>query len=143
MELLGERAVWSMSGGELLSELDLLDAEIAQLQTRRLHVVARVDETGYAQELGSRDTVELLAFRYRRDHAEAYRDVRLARALPKYTAVSNSLTHGIPIPPQAPATTDPHSTADLADLADPATAADAVDPAECADAAGSAEGAGD
>jgi hypothetical protein len=98
MEFLGERPVWSMSGGDVLSELDVLDAEIAQRQSRRLHLVARVDETGYAQELGARDAAELLAVRYRRDRAEAWRDVRLARALPKYGAVSDGLAHGITIP---------------------------------------------
>ncbi|TCC19912.1 HNH endonuclease signature motif containing protein [Kribbella sindirgiensis] len=94
MELLGERPVWSMSGGELLSELDVLDAEIAQLETRRLHVVGRIDETGYAQELGARDAVELLAVRHRRDRADVSREVRLARALPKYGAVSDGLVGG-------------------------------------------------
>ncbi|WP_134118418.1 HNH endonuclease signature motif containing protein [Kribbella kalugense] len=98
MELLGERPVWSLSGGELLSELDALDAELAQRGSRRLQVVARIEESGYAEELGARDAVELLSFRYRRDRAEAWRDVRLARALPKYTIVTEALTHGIAIP---------------------------------------------
>jgi hypothetical protein len=94
MGTLGVRPIWSMSDGELLSDLDGLDAELARLQTRRLHVVARIDETGYAEQLGARDTVELLAFRYRLDRAEAHRDVRLARALSKYNAVSTGLVGG-------------------------------------------------
>ncbi|TDW17483.1 5-methylcytosine-specific restriction protein A [Kribbella kalugense] len=89
--------MWSLSGGELLSELDALDAELAQRESRRLQVVARIEESGYAEELGARDAVELLSFRYRRDRAEAWRDVRLARALPKYTTVADGLTHGIPV----------------------------------------------
>ncbi|WP_202875647.1 HNH endonuclease signature motif containing protein [Kribbella speibonae] len=102
MELLGERPVWSMSGGELLSELDVLDAEIAQRETRRLHLEARIDETGYAQELGARDAIELLAIRHRRDPADIRRELRLARALPKYATVSDGLTHGITIPAEDP-----------------------------------------
>jgi hypothetical protein len=73
MELLGERPVWSLSGGELLSELDTLDAELAQRASRRIEVVARIEETRYAEELGARDAVELLSLRYRRDRAEAWR----------------------------------------------------------------------
>jgi hypothetical protein len=93
MELLGERPVWSMSGGELLTTLDTLDAEIARLQTDRLHVIAQVDETGYPEQLGAHDTVQLLTFRYRLNGAEARRDVRMARALPKYHAVGEALAN--------------------------------------------------
>jgi hypothetical protein len=91
MEPLGERPVWSMSGSEMLATLDQLDAEIARQQTYRLQVVAGLDDVGYAHEIGAHDTVQLLAFRYRLDRAEAHRDVRLARALPKYAAVSAKL----------------------------------------------------
>ena len=44
MELLGERPVWSMSGSEMLSTLDALDAELARLQTYRLHVIAGLED---------------------------------------------------------------------------------------------------
>ncbi|WP_132144608.1 HNH endonuclease signature motif containing protein [Kribbella antiqua] len=91
MNLLGGRPVWSMSGSELLSGIDTLDAEIARLQTDRLHMVAQVDEIGYAEELGARDTVQLLEFRYRMNGYDARRDVRLARALPRYHGVSAAL----------------------------------------------------
>ncbi|MFC6156440.1 HNH endonuclease [Kribbella jiaozuonensis] len=91
MELLGERPAWSMSGGELLSTLDAVDAEIARLESYRLSVVATVESTGYAAELGARDTAELLRFRYRLDPPTARRTVRLAQALPKYPAVSAAL----------------------------------------------------
>lgn len=93
MELLGGRPVWSMSGGDLLSTLDQLDAELARLQTYRLQVISGLDEIGYADEVGAHDTVQLLAFRYRLDRAAAHRDVRCARALPKYAAVSAALPH--------------------------------------------------
>lgn len=33
MEQFGERPVWSMSGGEMLSTLDWLDVELARLET--------------------------------------------------------------------------------------------------------------
>ena len=95
MELLSERPAWSMSGSEMLSALDTLDAELAQWESYRLQLIAQLDATGYAQELGARDTVELLAFRYRMDRPQAHRDVKLARALPKYEAVSTALSEGI------------------------------------------------
>ncbi|MFD3399304.1 DUF222 domain-containing protein [Kribbella sp. NPDC058693] len=91
MELLGERPAWSMSGGELLSTLDAVDAEIARLESYRLSVVATIESTGYAAELGARDTAELLRFRYRLDAPTARRTVRLAQALSKYPAVSAAL----------------------------------------------------
>ncbi|MER7244325.1 DUF222 domain-containing protein [Kribbella sp. NPDC000426] len=91
MGTLGERPAWSMSGGEKLTTLDQVDAEQARLETYRLQLVAGLDEDGYAQEIGARDTVQLLEYRYRLDHTRAFRDVRLARALPKYAAVSAAL----------------------------------------------------
>ncbi len=111
MELLGERPVWSMSGGEMLSALDQVDVVAAQLEAYRLQLVAGVEDIGYAQELGARDTVELLAFRYRMDRPQAYRDVRLARALPRYGAVSTALTDGITPPDSEPADAEPGDTA--------------------------------
>src|SRR5919197_76127 len=91
MEILGARPVWSMSGGEMLTTTDRVDAEIARLEMYRLQLYAGLDETGYAQEIGARDTVQLIEYRYRLDHSRALRDVRLARALPKYRTVSNAL----------------------------------------------------
>ncbi|MFB6720919.1 DUF222 domain-containing protein [Kribbella sp. NPDC056345] len=109
MEALDERPVWSMSGSEKLAELDGLDAEFARLQTRWLELVGSLDETGYAEELGARDVVELLTRRYRLDRAQVSRDRRLARALPKYAAVAGGLADGIELPPP-----DPDSTEDVA-----------------------------
>ncbi|MEV6272487.1 DUF222 domain-containing protein [Kribbella sp. NPDC051936] len=91
MELLGERPAWSMSGGELLSTLDTLEAELARLESYRLSVVAAIESTGYAQELGARDTAELLRFRYRLDPPAARRTLRLAQAAPHYPAVAAAL----------------------------------------------------
>ena len=95
MDDLGARPLWSMADSELLPALDSLDAEINRLLGVRLQVIARIEESGYAQEIGARDAAELLSFRYRQDRAEAWRDVRLARALPKYEAVRTALAEGI------------------------------------------------
>ncbi len=81
-----------MSDSELLSTLDQVDAAVARLLTYRLQLIARVDETGLAEELGARDTAELLAMRHRIDRREAHRDLKLARSLPKYGAVATALT---------------------------------------------------
>src|SRR6266496_2782734 len=70
MELLGERPVWSMSGSEMAAGLD--------------HI-------GYADQIGAHDTARFLEFRYRLNGVDARRDVRLARALPKYPTVSEAL----------------------------------------------------
>ncbi|MFG1910181.1 DUF222 domain-containing protein [Kribbella sp. NPDC048928] len=102
MDVLDGRPVWSLTDGEVLPAFDSVDAEIIRLQGIRLQLIARIEETGYAQELGARDSVELLSLRYRQDGAEAWRDVRLARALPKYNAVGTALTDGIELPAQAP-----------------------------------------
>ena len=77
-----------MSGGELLSTLDTLEAELARLEAYRLSVVAAIESTGYATELGARDTAELLRFRYRLDPPAARRTLRLAQAAPHYPAVA-------------------------------------------------------
>jgi hypothetical protein len=91
MELLGTRPVWSMSGGELLPTLDALEAEIARLESYQLHVIQEIESSGYAADMGARDTAELLRFRYNVDPATARRTVRLAQALPKYPSVAAAL----------------------------------------------------
>ncbi|TCC22929.1 DUF222 domain-containing protein [Kribbella speibonae] len=96
MAILDERPVWSMSSGEKLSALDATHAEIARLQVRCLHLSAGLDADGYAQEIGARDTVQLLSVRYRLDPDDVRRDLRLARALHKYPAVTAALGTGHP-----------------------------------------------
>jgi hypothetical protein len=91
MEILGERPVWSMSGGEMLSSLDAAFAEIARLETVALNLIAGLETTGYAKELGAGTTARLLTFRYRIDATDARRDVQLANTLPKYPAVAAAL----------------------------------------------------
>lgn len=107
MDVLDGRPVWSLTDREVLPALDSVDAAIIRLQGIRLQLTARIEETGYAQELGARDSVELLSLRYRQDRAEAWRDVRLARALPKYNAVTTALTDGIQLPANPPTTPKP------------------------------------
>ncbi|MEI8409910.1 MULTISPECIES: DUF222 domain-containing protein [unclassified Kribbella] len=128
MELLDGRPVWSMSGGEALTELDLVDDVVARLATRRLQLVARVDETGHAEEIGAHDTARLLSFRYRLDSVEAHRDVRLARALAKYPAVSDAL----------PDTTAPFPGAEPTDTTTDAAQAAADDDGVADDVSGDA-----
>jgi hypothetical protein len=98
-----ERAVWSMSGSEMLSALDQVDTELARLETRRLELIAALDRIGYAEEIGARDVAQLIEFRYRVDRSRARRDVRLAQALPKYDAVSAGLDEVSVRPAQAEA----------------------------------------
>ncbi|TCC34601.1 DUF222 domain-containing protein, partial [Kribbella sindirgiensis] len=80
-----------MSDAELVHALDQADADLARLETRRLRLIAAMDNSGYAERVGARDTVQYIEFRYRLDHTRAYRDVKLARALPKYAAVTAAL----------------------------------------------------
>ncbi|WP_432945049.1 hypothetical protein ACQPXM_04515 [Kribbella sp. CA-253562] len=91
MGLCDERPIWSMSGSEMLSTLDAVQAQLARLQTHRLHLLAALDANGHAADLGARDTVQLIAVRHRLDPTEVRRDLRLATALPKYPDVQTAL----------------------------------------------------
>ncbi|MGY4769158.1 DUF222 domain-containing protein [Kribbella sp. CWNU-51] len=106
MEILGERPVWSMSGGEMLSSLDAAFAEIARLETFVLQLIGGLETTGYAQELGAGTTARLLTFRYRIDATKARRDVHLATSLEKFPAVAAALPNPNP---------NPHALATTAD----------------------------
>jgi hypothetical protein len=61
------------------------------LQTRRLQVMAGIDNLGYAKQIGATDTVRLVAFRHRLDATAGRHDLKLAKALPKYDFVSAAL----------------------------------------------------
>ncbi|MGY4773270.1 DUF222 domain-containing protein [Kribbella sp. CWNU-51] len=116
MEILGQRPVWSMSGSDMLSTLDATYAEIARLETSALHLIAGLETTGHAQELGAGTTARLLTFRYRIDATKARRDIHLATSLDKYPAVAAALPN--PDHPAAAATdhdTSTHSTDDADD----------------------------
>ncbi|MEV4266863.1 DUF222 domain-containing protein [Kribbella sp. NPDC049584] len=91
MEEPGLRPVWSMSGSDMLTELDHLHALLARHETRRLELLAGLETIGHAQEVGAHDTARLLEFRYRLDRTRARRDVHLAQSLPKYPAVTAAL----------------------------------------------------
>jgi hypothetical protein len=122
MELVEMRPVWSQSDSELLTTLDALNADISRQQTYRLQVIARLDETGHAKELGARDTVELLSLRHRVDPADVRRDLKLAQALPKYDAVRAALPD--PLAPTDLAADHDSTTPDSTDTdAEPAASA--------------------
>ena len=80
-----------MSDAELVCALDQVDADLARRETYRLRVVAAMDKSGYAEEVGARDMVQYLERRYRLNHYCARRIVLLGRALPKYPAVAAAL----------------------------------------------------
>ncbi|MGC4941171.1 DUF222 domain-containing protein [Kribbella sp. DT2] len=86
-----ERPIWSMSGSEMLSALDTIQADLARLQTRRLDLLAALEANGHATELGARDTTELIAVRHRLDRVDVRRDLRLANALHRYPEVQAAL----------------------------------------------------
>ncbi|MGY4768245.1 DUF222 domain-containing protein [Kribbella sp. CWNU-51] len=123
MEILGQRPVWSMGGSDMLSTLDATYAEIARLETLALHLIAGLDTTGHAQELGAGTTARLLTFRYRIDPTKARRDVHLATTLDKYPAVAAAL------PKPNPLTDDPTTDtgASDGDLTDDASDSDTSD----------------
>jgi hypothetical protein len=75
MAIVDVRPVWALSGGEMLAQLDVLPAKIARLQTRRLELIARIEEVRYAKEIGAADTVQLLSFRHRLDPPAVRRDL--------------------------------------------------------------------
>ncbi|MFG1905054.1 DUF222 domain-containing protein [Kribbella sp. NPDC048928] len=91
MEILGARPVWSMSDSEALSALDAAVAEEARFRTLRWQLTARLDASGYAQDLGAGDTARLLATRYRQDLRDTRREVRIANRLTTYPATSEAL----------------------------------------------------
>ncbi|MGC4941839.1 DUF222 domain-containing protein [Kribbella sp. DT2] len=97
MEQFGQRPVWTMSGGEMLTALDDVQAQLDHLQTYRLELLAAIEANGHAAEIGARDTVQLISTRHRLDHSDVRRDLRLALALPKYEQVRAALSD--PEPP--------------------------------------------
>ncbi|TCM45093.1 HNH endonuclease [Kribbella sp. VKM Ac-2568] len=91
MELVEMRPAWSMSGSQQLATLDAVQSTIASLQTYSLQLMAELEKSGYAKEIGARDTVRLLSFRHRRDAKEVRRELKLATKLSKYPAIAAAL----------------------------------------------------
>ncbi|MFF1819567.1 DUF222 domain-containing protein [Kribbella sp. NPDC058245] len=91
MEILAMRPVCMQSGSELLTNLDNVHAAKALLSTYELQLAGRLDEMGTAQELGARDTVELVSQRYRLNPADVRKDLKYSGALGKYSAVVEAL----------------------------------------------------
>ncbi|MFC9694988.1 DUF222 domain-containing protein [Kribbella sp. NPDC056951] len=105
MEMLALPPVWSLSGSELLSTLDTVEAATALLNTYKLQLLRGLDEMGIARELGARDTVELVSERYLRDPVEVRKDLAFTGALHKYPAVTAALPD--PTDPARPAVVSP------------------------------------
>ncbi len=91
MEILAMPPVYMQSGSELLTNLDTRMAAIALMKTEALQIMGRLHEMGTAQEVGARDTVELVSERYRLDPTEVRKDLTLADQLPKYPLVAAAL----------------------------------------------------
>jgi hypothetical protein len=89
--LLDARPAYMMSGEEAVAALDVLHAEAARVETRRLQVLGRLDETGYTKEISGQDTVRFVATRHRLNRIQVQRDLNLANALHKYPTVSEAL----------------------------------------------------
>ncbi|MFF1823391.1 DUF222 domain-containing protein [Kribbella sp. NPDC058245] len=105
MEILAMRPVCMQSGSELLTNLDNVHAAKALLNTYELQLTGRLDETGTAQELGARDTVELVSQRYRLNPGDVRKDLKYSAALGKYPAVVDALPD--PTDPSHPAVLGP------------------------------------
>jgi hypothetical protein len=132
MEILGERPIWSMSSSEQLSALDAVVAEEARLKTLKLQLIAAIDRSGYAQELGAGDTARLLNLRYRVDAAEARGDLRIATRLAGYAATTAALPDPT-VPFTGPATSQPTVDSGALDGAPtPSSASWRVHPAQAA-----------
>ena len=123
MTAMAQRPAWAMTGAELLHELDGLHASLSRLQTRRLDLLARLDDLGHARELGARDTTELIAIRHRLDPAVVRRDLKHATALHRYPVVAANMPDpSDPLHPADPAAdADPSETADATEGPDQAT----------------------
>ncbi|MEV8374230.1 DUF222 domain-containing protein [Kribbella sp. NPDC056861] len=89
-----DRAAVLMSGSELLSAYDALHEELEELKARQAHILNRLDQIGYAAEVGAHDTARLLTHRYRLDPTEAHRRVHFATRLHKHPLVAAALATG-------------------------------------------------
>ncbi len=105
----------------LLSTVDGVEAAISALKTYRLKLIADLDQRGLAAEQGARDTVELLSLRHHLNRREVKRDLKLAKALPKYDAVTTALPDPtLPAPPRPDSDNTPAPEPDDASEADTA-----------------------
>ncbi|MEU4395718.1 DUF222 domain-containing protein [Kribbella sp. NPDC023855] len=80
-----------LGDGDLLSTLDAVDAALSTLITYRLRLVADFDQRGLATEHGAHDTVEFVSLRHHRNRREIRRDLKTAKALPNYAAITAAL----------------------------------------------------
>ncbi|WP_166678555.1 HNH endonuclease [Kribbella voronezhensis] len=68
-----------------------MHAEFARLETYRLGVLGRLEETGRTKEISGESTVRFVSARYRLNQPQVQRDLNLAAALSKYPAVTAAL----------------------------------------------------
>src|SRR3954470_8821177 len=93
------RGMSMMSGSELLTTLDDTRTKLTALQARETAILDRLEQTGYAKQVGAHDLPRLISHRYRLDLADAHRRVKLAVDLRKYPVVAAALpTPGNVIP---------------------------------------------
>ena len=85
------RPDWSLSGEEILAELDALHDAQTRLTARRLELLRRLDDLGHATEVGARDTSELISLRHRLDRQVVRRDLRTAHGLDRYRTLGSRL----------------------------------------------------
>ena len=64
MEILGERPAWSLNDAEKVSRLDATVAVINSMKTYYLQLVADLDASGHAKDIGAGDTARFLSQRY-------------------------------------------------------------------------------
>ncbi|MFK4089522.1 DUF222 domain-containing protein [Kribbella sp. NPDC020789] len=131
MEMLAMAPVWTQSGSELLATLDALKAASSLLATYELQVIARLEDMGTAQELGARDTTELLAQRYRLNPSEVRKNLAFAAALPKYPVVTAALPD--PTDPARPSTLGPEQAKVIVSTLEKAPSSVPVDVLEVAE----------
>lgn len=85
------RPGWSLSGEEILAELDALHDAQSRLAARRLELLRQLDDLGHANEIGARDTAELISLRHRLDRHVVRRDLSTAQALGRYLTLASRL----------------------------------------------------
>lgn len=85
------RPGWSLTGEDVLAELDLLHNAQTRLTARRLELLRRLDDLGHAKEIGARDTAELISLRHRLDRQVVRRDLQTAHGLNRYRTLASRL----------------------------------------------------
>ncbi len=119
MEILQLLPPSTLVDSALLSTVDGVEAAISALKAYRLKLIADLDQRGLATEEGARDTVELLSLRHHLNRREVKRDLKLAKALPKYDAVTTALPDPtLPVPPRPDTAPQPGNAPEVDDASE-------------------------